>query len=87
MTGNFNEAHGFGFAGFEPHGSTGGNVEPAPCRNRAIEVERAIRLGEVVVAADLDWSVAAIGHLHLHRYPALVQRDVAVGRNDFPGRP
>ena len=54
-----------------------------PC---AVEVERAVGLDEVIVAADLDRPVAAVGHRELGDGAAGVQLDLAGARRDRAGR-
>ena len=49
-------------AGLEPDGGARGDVQPHAVRLRAIERQRAIDLEEVTVRADLDRTVAAVGH-------------------------
>jgi hypothetical protein len=42
-----------GGAGFETHGAAGHDVQPLAPRGLAVELERRVHLGEVVVRADL----------------------------------
>ena len=50
-----------GLAGLEADGGAGGDVEAAAARGGAVEVERRVGLGEMVVRADLDRPVAGVG--------------------------
>src|SRR5437868_14031819 len=49
-------------AGLEAHGGAGGDVGAVPTCRRAVELQGAVGLGEVIVGADLDRPVAGIGH-------------------------
>jgi hypothetical protein len=64
---------------FEPHRGAGRNVEPAPGRDAAIELERAIGLRKVIVTADLNGPITSVGHLHLHGLAPFIEYEVAVG--------
>ena len=57
-----------------------------PAATVAIEFERAIGLREVIVAADLDRPIAAVGHGHLHGLASFVEDDLAVCGKNFAGR-
>src|ERR1700722_9248262 len=61
-------------AGLEAHRRTGGNVEPEATRARALELQRAIGLEEVIVRADLNRPIARIGHRDPARLAPRVQR-------------
>ena len=50
-----------GLAGLEAHGGAGGDVEAQAAGLLAVEFEGAVGLGEMVVRADLDRSVAGVG--------------------------
>src|SRR3546814_16598676 len=67
----------------ETHGRAGGNVEPKPARLRAIEVERAVRFGAVIVRADLNRSVAPIGDRPGERRAAGIELNLARLREDL----
>ena len=53
-------------ARLEAHRGAGRNVEPHAVGGAAIEHERAVGLDEVIVAADLNRPIAAVGHGQLH---------------------
>ena len=51
-----------------------------------------VRLGEVIVAADLDGPIAAVGHLQLDRRPPLIEDELTLAGHDgsrraFQGHP
>src|SRR5579859_5479840 len=71
-----------GFARLEAHGSAGGDVEMNAERRGAVEVERLVRLEEMIVAADLDRAVASVDRLDRGLLAASVKFDVAVRRED-----
>jgi hypothetical protein len=54
-------------------------------RGSAVEGERGVGLGEMVVAADLDRPVAGVGDGQGDARQAGIQLDVAVGGEDFAG--
>src|SRR5947209_9572967 len=49
-------------ARLEADGGPGRHVEPLTVRRRAIELERAVRFDEVIMASDLDRSIAGVLH-------------------------
>jgi hypothetical protein len=55
------QPHRARLARLEARRGAGGDVEAHPARGGAVEAQGGIRLGEVVVAADLDRPVAGIG--------------------------
>ena len=55
------ERDGSRLAGLEAHGGAGRDVEAHAVGGAAVEVERAVRFDEVIVAADLDRTIAAVG--------------------------
>ena len=52
----------------------------------AVEVERRVGLGEMVVRADLDRPVAGVGDGEGEGFATLVQGDLAGGGEDFAGK-
>src|SRR4051812_41238998 len=79
------EAHLARLPRLEPHRGAGGDVEATAPGDRAIEGERRVGLGEVVVAADLDRPVAGVRHLELEAVRAGIQLDLARGGEEFAG--
>src|SRR5690606_23118656 len=71
--------------GLEAHRGAGGDVEAKAARRRAVEFERGVGLGEVVVRADLDRAVAGVAHHQRARGAADGEFDVAVGDEEFSG--
>src|SRR5215475_2159915 len=49
----------------------------------SIELERGVGLGEMIVAADLDWPVAGVGNLNHDSRPVLVQDNLTCRRDDL----
>ena len=72
-------------AGFEAHRGAGRDIEPLATRGGAVERQRGVGFGEVIVAADLDRPVAGVGDGQRGAGKAGVQLDVAGGREDFAG--
>src|SRR5262249_14477528 len=79
------EPHGARLAGLEAHRGAGGDVEPHAAGALAIELQRLVGLGEMIVAADLDRPVAGVGDFQRDGSTALVQLELAVGGKDFTG--
>ena len=72
-------------ARFEAHGGAGGDVQPLAARRGAVERQRRVGFGEMVVAADLDRPVAGVGDGQRGARQAGVELDVAVSGEDFTG--
>ena len=72
-------------ARLEPDRGAGGDVEPHPARRRAVEVERRVGLGEMIVRADLHRPVAGVGDGQRDRLAVGVQRDLAGGGKELAG--
>ena len=66
-------------AGIGAHGGAGGDVEPHALGAFAIELQCVVGFEEVIVAADLNRSVAGVRHHDVLRRAAFVEHDVAVG--------
>ena len=79
------EADVAGLPGLEAHGGAGGDVEAAAAGGGAVEGERGVGLGEVVVRADLDRAVAGVGDDERDRLAAGVEGDLARGGEDLAG--
>jgi len=56
------EDHTLFFAWLEPNGSSGRNIQAHAIRGSSVEMERAISLEKMVVAADLNWPIAKVPH-------------------------
>src|SRR5271166_5676445 len=72
-----------GLAGFETDRSAGGDVKPLAASGGAVEREGGIGFGEVIVAADLDWSVAGVGDGERGARQAGIEVYIAGQREDF----
>ena len=72
-------------ARFEPHGGTGRDVEAATVCLLAIEHERRVGFGEVVVRTDLDGPVAAVLDAQGVHGPSRIDLDRLVGPDDLAG--
>src|SRR5262249_48219699 len=70
---------------FKAHRGAGGDIEPHAARLLAVEFQRRIGLGEVIMRADLDRPVAGIGDRLRHRLAAGVDLDLAVLDEHFTG--
>jgi hypothetical protein len=79
VAGEWHQPHRAGLPRLEAHGSAGGDVEPVAARQRAVEDQRRVGLEEMIVAADLDRPVAAVGDRQLERRSAGIELDVAGG--------
>src|SRR5271154_3123061 len=75
------QRHRARLARLEAHRGSRGDVQPHAVGDLAIEAQRIVGLEEVIVRADLDRTIAAIGHLERRGPAALVDLDVA--RGDF----
>ncbi|MNM80913.1 hypothetical protein D3C81_928960 [compost metagenome] len=62
---------------FEAHGGAGGNVQAHAATGGAVEGQGVVGFEKVIVRADLDRPVAAVGHRHADRAAADVEFDVA----------
>ena len=69
----------------EAHGGAGRDVEAMAVCRRPIEGERRVGLGEVVVRADLDGTVARVLDPHRQHRTAGVDLDRVVGPGDLAG--
>jgi hypothetical protein len=69
--------HAARLTGFEAHRGTGGDVEPEAARGDAVEGQRGIGLGKVVMRTDLDRPVAGIGDAQPDRSTTGVELDLA----------
>src|SRR5262245_49515613 len=69
--------------GLEADGRARRDVEAEAARLVAVEDQRVVGLEEVVVRADLDRSIAAVGDPHGHPLAPLVERDLAVEDQHF----
>src|SRR5688572_25402632 len=72
---NLHECHGLCFSRLEPDRGARRNVQALSIGSPSVEVERVIRFDEVVVAADLDRTIAVIGHYDLGGLTAFVDDD------------
>jgi hypothetical protein len=63
----------FFLAGLEAHRSAGGNVQPPTIRGGAVEREGAVGFEEMIVAADLDGTVARVLNEHANRPPTVIR--------------
>src|SRR5262249_6622790 len=66
-----------GLSRLEPHGRSRRNVQAVPESGFAVEGEGRVRLGKMIVAADLDRSVARVFDPERNRRSVLVQDDLA----------
>src|SRR5574340_1614109 len=85
--GDGDERHRLRLARLEADGGPGRDVEPFAVRGVAIEGERAIGFDEVIVAPDLDRTIAGVRHLEADARAPLVCRNLAVAREDFARGP
>src|SRR5580658_7500156 len=72
-------------AGLEAHRGSGGDVEPHAARFLAVEFQRRIGFEKMIVRADLNRPVAAVGDRDRHAPAALVELDLAVFDKEFAG--
>src|SRR3954465_6089337 len=79
------QLHVAGLAGLEAHRRAGGDVEAHAARLLAVELQRRVGLEEMVMRADLDRPVAAVGDGERHRLAAGVEFDLAVLDEAFTG--
>ena len=75
---DFYELHSLGFAGLKTNRRSRRDVEAFAIGRAAIKLQRAVRLDEMVVAADLNRSVAEIRDGNFHRRATDVEFDLAV---------
>ncbi len=61
----------------EPNGGARWNIQTMTARRLSIERKRPIGLGEVIMAANLDWPVAGIGNLEHDGRTILVENNFA----------
>ena len=61
VAGDLHQPNGFGFARLEAHGRPGRNIEAFAVGLRAVKFQRGIGLDEMIMAADLNRTVAQIG--------------------------
>ena len=79
------QRHGAGDSGLEAQRGAGWDVESLAACRRAIEQQRRVGLGEVVVRADLHRAIAAVHHLDAGAGHPGVQFDQSVGSADLAG--
>src|SRR5437868_3910465 len=79
------ELHIAGLAGLKAHRGAGGDVEAHAAGFFPIEFQRRVGLEEMVVRADLDRAVAAIGDRERRGLAAGVEFDLAVLDEEFAG--
>src|SRR6516162_4499552 len=65
-------------ARLEAHGRAGGDIEPHAARLFAIELQRRIGLEKMIVRADLDRPIAAIGDRERNRFAIGIELDLPV---------
>src|SRR6516164_2808535 len=85
FAGQHHESHLAGLARLEAYRGAGRDVEPHAARLLAIELQRRIGLEEVVVRADLDRPIAAVGDRQGHGLTAGIELDLAVLDEEFAG--
>lgn len=76
MASNRNQCDSLHISRFEPYCGSSGNIEALSIRLNSIERKCAVSFYEMVVRANLDWSVAIIGNAELYSVSTLVQGDV-----------
>ncbi len=76
----------FRFSRLEPNGRAGRDVEPTSFGGCPVELERPVRLSEVIVASYLDRPVSSVDHAQLNGDSPFVDDDVTVGDVNFAGR-
>ena len=84
ITGHRNQLHLHGYAGFEPHSCTGGDVQFVAPRSAAIELERWVGFEEVRLATHLDVPVAAVDNGQRQSLGGGEQLDRLVADDDLP---
>src|SRR2546423_14419764 len=70
--------HSFRIAWLEAHGRSGGNIEAHAVGCGAVELQGGIGFDEVIMAADLDGSVAEIGDGERDDGAAIIERDFGI---------
>ena len=68
----FHQFHGLFFPWLKPHGSSRGDVQPHPARLVTIELQSVVHFEEVIVAADLDRTIAGVPDDHCQGAAATV---------------
>src|SRR6187402_684398 len=79
------ELHVAGLPRLEPHGGAGGDIEPHAAGFLAVEFQRRVGFEKMVVRADLDRTIAAVGDGERHRLAAGIEFDLAVLDEEFAG--
>ena len=74
-----------GLSRIEPHRGAGGDVEPHAARLFAVELQRRIGFEEMIMRADLDRPISAIGNRERHGLAAGIEFDLAVLDEEFAG--
>ena len=72
-------------AGLEPYSGARSDIETHPMRGLAVEIERAVGFGKMIVAAHLHGPVAGIGHHQCDRRGIGVQGQCALCGKDLSG--
>src|SRR5438132_1059447 len=85
FAGECDQLHVAGLAGLEAHRGAGGDIEAHAAGFFAVEFQRRIGLEEMVVRADLDRAVAAIGDRQRRGLAAGIEFDLAVLDEEFAG--
>src|SRR4051812_33423791 len=85
LAGQRHQLHVAGLAGLEAHRGAGGDAEAHAARLLAVEFQRGIGFEEMVVRADLDRPVAAVGDGQYYGLAAGVELDLAVLDEEFTG--
>src|ERR1700676_250445 len=70
------QLHVAGLAGFEADRGASRDIEPHAAGASAIEFQRRVGLEEMIMRADLDRPVAAIGDIERHRLAAGIELDL-----------
>src|SRR5262249_17338655 len=78
LAGERHQRHLARLSRLETHGGAGGDVESHAARLFAIEFQRRVGLEEMIMRADLDRPVAAVGDGQRHRLAAGIGLDLAV---------
>src|SRR5689334_12611823 len=58
---NTDEIHSFAFAGLETNGRSSGNIQAHAVGFAAIKTQRRVRFDEMIMAADLNRTIAKVG--------------------------
>src|SRR3989344_3043817 len=78
MASQIDQFHIAALPGFETHRSAGRDIQAHTARCAALKGQRIVGLEEVVMRADLDGPVAAVGHAQADRATAGIKLDFAV---------